>query len=70
VEVSWQLTGIRKDPFAEANRIPVEEEKPDGERGRYLHPEAWGRPEEEGVHFAARQRGAATSAELEPAKPR
>jgi hypothetical protein len=27
VEVSWQVTGIRRDPFAEKHRIPVEEEK-------------------------------------------
>ena len=42
VEVSWQVTGIRKDPFAEKYRIPVEEDKPEGERGTYLHPDAWG----------------------------
>ena len=53
-EVSWQVTGIRKDPFAERNRIPVEQEKPEAERGLYLHPEAWGRPPEEGVDFHER----------------
>ncbi|HPR62616.1 MAG TPA: hypothetical protein PK014_00205 [Thermoanaerobaculia bacterium] len=41
-KVSWQVTGIRKDPWAEAHRIPVREEKPVEERGRYLHPEAYG----------------------------
>jgi hypothetical protein len=46
VEVSWQVTGIRKDPFAEKTRIPVEEDKPADERGTYLHPEAWGIPAE------------------------
>jgi hypothetical protein len=40
--VSWQVTGIRQDPFAEANRIPVEVDKPEEQRGTYLHPEAWG----------------------------
>ena len=40
VKVSWQVTGIRKDPFAEAHRIRVEEEKPVGERGRCEHDEA------------------------------
>jgi hypothetical protein len=30
VEVSWQVTGIRKDAYAAANRIPVEEEKAGG----------------------------------------
>jgi hypothetical protein len=54
VQVSWQVTGIRKDHFAEANRIPVEEGKPDDERGKYLHPEAWGQPEDAGIDHAAR----------------
>jgi hypothetical protein len=33
VEISWQVTGIRKDKFAEENRIQVETEKPASERG-------------------------------------
>lgn len=44
VEVSWQVTGIRQDAFANANRIPVEETKPAAERGLYLHPKAHGKP--------------------------
>ncbi len=52
VKVSWQVTGIRKDPFAEANRIPVEEVKPDIEQGTYLHPAAYGQPEEKSVTWA------------------
>jgi hypothetical protein len=54
VEVSWQVTGIRKDPFAEKNRIPVEEDKPQDERGRYLHPDAWGQPAEKGLDHGRR----------------
>lgn len=38
MKVSWQVTGIRHDPYANVHRIEVEEEKPEGERGRYLHP--------------------------------
>jgi hypothetical protein len=49
VEVSWQVTGIRKDPFAEKHRIPVEEDKPEDERGAYLHPTEWGQPESKGI---------------------
>ena len=45
IKVSWQVTGIRQDPYAEANRITVEEEKPQEEQGTYLHPEAYGMPE-------------------------
>ena len=60
VDVSWQVTGIRKDPFAEANRIPVEEDKPEGKRGKYLHPEAWGQPAEAGLDYDRRQGGDVT----------
>ena len=42
VEVSWQVTGIRQDAWAETHRIPVEEDKPESARGRYLHPDAFG----------------------------
>lgn len=41
LKVSWQVTGIRQDPYAEAHRIPVEPMKPEGERGTYLHPELY-----------------------------
>ena len=44
VKVSWQVTGIRQDPFANEYRIPVEEDKPEDERGMYLHPQAYGQP--------------------------
>jgi len=52
VEVSWQVTGIRQDAYANANRIPVEEDKPEGERGLYLHPEAFGLPASKSVAAA------------------
>ncbi len=44
LEVSWQLTGIRQDAFANAHRIEVEVEKPDEERGTYLFPVEHGMP--------------------------
>ena len=40
-KVSWQVTGIRHDPYAEAHRVRVEEEKPLAERGTYLHPDVY-----------------------------
>jgi hypothetical protein len=42
VEVSWQVTGIRHDAYANAHRIPVEQDKPPQEQGHYLHPELFG----------------------------
>jgi hypothetical protein len=38
LKVSWQVTGIRHDPAAQAHGYAVEEEKPAGERGHYLFP--------------------------------
>ena len=45
VEVSWQVTGIRQDTFANAHRIPVEAEKAPADRGHYLYPELVGAPQ-------------------------
>lgn len=54
LEVSWQVTGIRQDAWANAHRIPVEEMKPEPERGRYLHPTVYEQPEEKGIELARR----------------
>jgi hypothetical protein len=43
-EVSWQVTGIRKDRFAVQHPIVVEEPKVAADRGKYLHPELYGQP--------------------------
>jgi len=50
VKVSWQVTGIRRDPWASANRIAVEEEKAAEDKGRYLHPELRGQSKEAQIH--------------------
>jgi hypothetical protein len=49
VEVSWQITGIRQDAYANAHRIPVEEEKTDAEKGHFLHPALFGHAGEPGI---------------------
>ena len=51
VKVSWQVTGIRKDPFAEKNRVVPEVEKAADEKGKYLHPEAYGQPIEKKIGY-------------------
>jgi hypothetical protein len=43
-KVSWQVTGIRHDAWANAHRTPVEQEKSAEERGTYLSPELFGHP--------------------------
>jgi hypothetical protein len=52
VEVSWQVTGIRQDAWANAHRIPVEEQKNAREQGHYIHPELYGAPEEASIAWA------------------
>jgi hypothetical protein len=52
VKVSWQVTGVRQDAYANRHRINVEENKPAKERGYYLHPEAFNQPEEKGIEWA------------------
>jgi hypothetical protein len=55
--VSWQVTGIRHDAYAEAHRIVVEEAKAPEERGYYLHPDLFKQPPEKGVFMReSRQR--------------
>lgn len=48
-EVSWQITGIRRDAWAKAHPMHVEQEKPVKERGAFLHPEMFGQPEEKSM---------------------
>jgi hypothetical protein len=52
MEVSWQVTGIRKDALAEHRRIQVEVDKPAEDRGKYLYPEAYGKPKEMGIDYS------------------
>ena len=51
VKVSWQVTGVRQDPWAEANRIPESVDKSAEEKGRYLHPAAYGQPESKSIYY-------------------
>ena len=50
LKVSWQVTGIRHDRYADAHRIPVEEEKPAAEKGRYLHPDLYEKQPDKAVY--------------------
>jgi hypothetical protein len=49
MKVCWQVTGSRKDPWAQANPLTVEQEKSDAERDHYLHPELYGRSREQSI---------------------
>lgn len=51
-KVSWQVTGTRQDAWANAHRIPVEEEKSAQERGYYMAPELFGQAPEKQIAYA------------------
>ena len=56
VKVSWQVTGVRNDKFAQANRVQVEVEKPTEEKGLYLHSEAWGQSKDKDMNYIIHQK--------------
>jgi hypothetical protein len=66
VRVSWQVTGARKDHFANMRRNVTEEDKPADERGLYLHPEAHGKPETQGIRSLLEKRSRAQGGQHAP----
>jgi hypothetical protein len=49
MKVSWMVTGIRHDAWANAHRIPIEVDKQPEERGFYEHPELFGQPADKSI---------------------
>jgi hypothetical protein len=64
--VCWQLTGIRRDAWANAHRPAVEVDKQGERRGRYLHPLEHDQPESKGVDYPVQQRLAAGRQSMPP----
>ena len=54
VKVSWQVTGIRQDAYAQEHPIVVEESKPAEEQGLYLFPAGFGAGEEKQIGYPSR----------------
>jgi hypothetical protein len=64
--VSWQVTGIRRDPTAlRLRQLPVERDKKASERGFYVDPIGYGQPLSAGM-----QRGPRPKAESKPPLPK
>jgi hypothetical protein len=63
VEVSWQVTGTRNDPYARDNRLPVEKDKTASEKGKYIYPQGYGKGNESALDVI---RTGATSPEVQP----
>ncbi len=49
VKVSWQVTGVRNDAWAQENRVKVEVDKGSVEKGLYMHPELFGKSADMGL---------------------
>jgi hypothetical protein len=49
VEVSWQVTGIRQDKYADPHRVIPEVTKEPQYKGYYLHAAEWNMPESKSI---------------------
>ena len=67
IEVSWQVTGVRHDKYANAHRIQVVVAKTPREQGFYLHPELYGKPASKSIDRAYKPNVARPQAK--PARP-
>ncbi len=57
LEVSWQISGIRRDAYPKAHPLRVETEKSARERGYFLHPELYGASQERSMERADHPEG-------------
>jgi len=51
VEVSWQVKGVRNDPWMQKNGAPVRQQKSEANKGKYLQPELYGQPASAGIAY-------------------
>jgi hypothetical protein len=56
VKVSWQVTGVRHDKFANAHRTQVILPKSAGDQGKYIYPQGYGKPRSDTVGYQAPKR--------------
>ena len=50
LEVSWQVSGVRSDPYSQLNQFEVEVDKSLEDRGFYRAPSAYGRGEDASIY--------------------
>jgi hypothetical protein len=55
-KVSWQVSAVRHDRYANANPTRVIAAKPKVEQGKYVHPELYGKPRTDGIGYEKAQR--------------
>jgi hypothetical protein len=70
MKVSWQVTGIRHDPWAAQHPLQVEVAKSAAERGKYLYPHGYGQPATQSVDYIqAEQANQSQSTVAAPVQP-
>ncbi|MBL1217664.1 MAG: hypothetical protein D8M59_09235 [Planctomycetes bacterium] len=71
-EVSWTVTGTRDDPWVRAHETPDAYDKPVEQRGLYIRPELYGRPQSEGIfaRYKDRSKRAAQEGEADSQRSR
>jgi hypothetical protein len=52
IKISWQVTGVRNDAYAQKNRIVAEVDKNELEKGKYLAPELFNQPQEKRIGYS------------------
>lgn len=68
VKVSWQVTGVRNDPYAQKHRVVPEVEKAPEDKGKYLIPELYGKPANLTIGLPpSEEKRAAGNTEVQPA---
>jgi hypothetical protein len=48
-KVSWQLTGVRNDPYAQQHPVQVEQTKSVSDQGKYVNPDLYGQPDSQRI---------------------
>lgn len=65
LKVCWEVSGVRNDAYARNHRVEVEVEKPADEKGKYIFPEDFGRPESMKIGYEEEQLRRVENAQLE-----
>ncbi len=70
MRVSWQVTGVRQDVWAEAHRIQIEVPKAADKIGTYMFPELFGKPESLGETYEMTKHAGETARQSEQDRER
>ena len=49
--MSWQVTGVRHDRYANAHPVRVIAAKAKADQGKYVHPELYGKPKTDAIGY-------------------